>query len=201
MPATYGSMRLAGSPSLPTALLLLAFGAAACSPYAPANPLTAGLANSAVAPCPAIYSFEDGSLGSWFAPTWPLGTNALLVDTLHPHCGKYSMHINVTLGGSKSCVVNTFFNTPVALTAVPVSAWIYFSQAPPASVQIQVPFIAFNGGWAAGALGKSGFSAGWNQISGTFTSSPTEPAIGIEFDLTNSGAPWSGDVWIDDLTW
>ncbi|HTB22530.1 MAG TPA: hypothetical protein VK914_07485 [bacterium] len=190
------------------AFLALALGCAACTPLTSSNPLSPGLGASSGSACPAVYSFENGSIAGWNAPTWPGGLIGMIVDQMQAHCGTHALHLNMKLGytglpnqtaSTSEALAVTYFALPLTLNNNNVQLWSYFGQTPPAGVTMTVVLLNQQGGWAW-SQAQSGFSGGaWAPFNATVTSANL---AGFELQFSMSGSStWSGDVWIDDINW
>ena len=195
-PISCGSMKSIGR--------LMALGSAlagilcGCAPYAPSNPLGASTASATSSPCNSVFSFEDGSLLNWSALPYGLGFKSMQIDGIHAFCGSKAMHLRMNLGGSKTVVVQTLFDSQLALSGVTRTMHVYFEQAPPAALRLQAVFLDQNLNWGT-SVSKSSFAAGWNTLSGT-VSMPQAAGFLMQFDTT-SPVNWTGDVWIDEINW
>jgi hypothetical protein len=184
---------------------VLALGCAACEPLASSNTLGPGVASGSPLSCPYVYSFENGSLADWSAPTWPGGFNGMVIDTEHAYdCGDHALHLKMSLGGpsNQEVVLQTYFAQPLTLNAAPVQLWAYFGQTPPPGTEITVVLIGQNLGWAWSSSSgwTTGFSAGnWSGFDQT-VSGANFAGFELQFSSTSSSV-WSGDVWIDDINW
>jgi hypothetical protein len=197
MPAIYGSMRSTGSLAALLALLGLLSGCGA-----PSNPLGSSVAPALSSPCQSRFSFEDGDLSNWSAPSWPGGFISMQIDSLHAYCGTKALHVRMELGGpaNKLVVVQYLFQSQQALSGATRTLHVYFDQAPPAPVRLQGVFVGPDLGWISPSpSGSSGFHAGWNTLSGTVSAAQAAGFL-MQFD-TASPAHWIGDAWVDEIDW
>ena len=196
MPGTCGSMKSTGS----LVLALLGLAAAGCAPYADGNPMAASAAPTPVA-CPARFNFEPPqSLSGWWAPSWPGGFMGMRLDSDEAHCGLQSMRVSMDLSGpqNRMAQIQYFFPSAQAVTAATRSAWVFFKQAPPAGLRLQMVFVDATLNWAPGTTAKSGFGPGWTQVSAVVTA-PSVQGLLLLWDAP--GTAYQGDVWIDEINW
>jgi hypothetical protein len=200
MRAIYGSMRSTGSRlALAGALAGLVAG---CGPSAAVDPLGASLAPAQASPCHARFSFEDGSLANWSAPSYAGGFRSMQIDGVHSFCGSKALHVRMELGGpaSKLVVIQYFFDQLQALNGATRTLHIYFEQAPPPQVRLQAVFVGQDLNWKSPSPAtQSGFGAGWTVLSGSITA-PQVAGFLMQFDTTGP-AHWIGDAWIDEIDW
>ena len=110
------------------------------------------------------------------------------------------MHVRMDVSAAlnHTAQIQYFFGTVQAVSGATRSCWVYFEQAPPAGLRLQMVFEDQALLWTGIATLKSSFAQGWNLVSGPVTA-PVVQGILLIWDAP--GTAYLGDVWIDEINW